>query len=118
MNEILTATLGTLGLFGAGWAGWFFRRRSERAEAKGKEIDNEVKLGDYYKKVLDDEIVRYENKFAELSAMWEKKFAQFQELHTSKETLLRDEIALLHRKNKLLVQENNTYRRRIKELEK
>lgn len=118
MNEFLVAITGTVSLFGAGWVGWFFRRRSERAEAKGKEIDNEVKLSEYYKVMLDDLNARYEKKFAEYVEMQDRKFSELAAMHESKEKLLHDEITLLHRKNKMLTTENNSYRRRIKELEK
>lgn len=111
--ELWVAVYGGVGTFIGGFAGWFFRRRFENATAKGKEaearsqeIDNEIKLAEYYKNIADDLEPRYAQKFNEIS-----------ELYESKIQILYDEIKLLNRKVKMLTQENNQLRRRVKELE-
>jgi uncharacterized protein HemX len=45
---------------------WFFARRKSLAEAKSQEIDNAVKNADYYQKLVDDWVERYQKIVAEL----------------------------------------------------
>ena len=113
MNEVLLAIGGGIGTVIGGFTGWFFRRRYENAtaeekeaDAKSKEIDNEIKLSDYYKNMLDDLGGRYEKKFADIVSIYEQKA-----------TLQQDEINLLKSKNKMLVQENTALRKKLKDHE-
>jgi len=39
---------------------WFFARRLHKAEAKSKEIDNAQKNAEYYQKLVDDWVARYQ----------------------------------------------------------
>lgn len=87
-------------------ANWFFGKKKNNAEVKGKEIDNEIKLSEYYIKMLDDLSIRYEKKYKDIVMLYERK-----------ERILQDEITLLNRKVKMLKQENNELRRKIKEHE-
>ena len=114
MNEMYPAIIGgfTTTML-AGFSGWFFTKRKYAAEAlsievdvKTKEIDNDIKVSDYYKGLLDDLGGRYESKFTDIVAVYEKKTS-----------ILQDEITLLKRKNIILTQENAALRKRIKELE-
>lgn len=104
--DFWTMIIGTIGTFIGAFSGWFFTRRSQLAEAKGKELDNEIKLSDYYKEMLDD-----------LSSRYEKKYSEIVNLYESKERILKDEIALLSRKITDLKKENIALRKRVKELE-
>lgn len=107
-----------------GFAGWFFRRRYENAsavekeaDAEGKIIDNEIKLADYYKEMLDDLGQRYEKKFEDVTAAHDKRFAEMEAIWNKKEEILQAEINLLTNKNKMQEKENAALRKRIKELE-
>lgn len=106
MNEIYLAISAGMGAFFTALVGWVFNKKSTRADVKNKEIDNEVKLAEYYKKMLDDLSGRYEAKYKEIVALYE-----------SKEKVLRDEITLLKRANRDLKAENNALRKRLKEAE-
>lgn len=106
MNEIYLAIAAAVGGFLTKGAEWVFTRKSTQEELKSKEIDNQVKLAEYYKVMLDD-----------LSARYEDKFQQIVTLYESKEKILRDEMSLLDRKVKMLKAENLELRKRIKELE-
>ncbi|RWW91868.1 hypothetical protein [Flavobacterium cerinum] len=113
INELYVAIGGGIGTVLGGFSGWFFRRRYENAsaeekeaDAKGKEIDNEIKLSDYYKIMLDDLGTRYDKKFSDIISVYEQKA-----------NLQQDEINLLKSKNRMLGQENAALRKRVKELE-
>lgn len=106
MNDFYAMLIAGGGTFLGGFSGWFFGRRSQTAEAKGKEIDNEVKLAEYYKQMLDDLSGRYEAKYKDVVSLWENK-----------EKILKDEISLLNRKIQDLKKENIALRKRVKELE-
>lgn len=106
MNEVYLAVAAALGGFLTKGVEWIFNRKKDGEEIKSREIDNEVKLAEYYKSMLDDLHSRYEAKYQELSA-----------LYANKEKILRDEIVLMTRKVKMLKAENLELRKRIKELE-
>ncbi|TWP30503.1 hypothetical protein ETU09_00450 [Apibacter muscae] len=108
MKEFLTSYLGEfLSVVIAGIGGWLFGRRKQNVELKSAEIDNEIKFADYYKSLLDD-----------LSARYEKKYLDIEQLYTGKEKLLQDEISILRSKITMLERENSELKKRIKELEK
>ena len=68
-------------LFGAGGVfAFIFERRKNKAETKGveadaetKEINNSGKVVDLYKQALDDLEGRYEKKYQEITALYERK---------------------------------------------
>ncbi|RWX03356.1 hypothetical protein [Flavobacterium cerinum] len=112
-NEALMALIGSAGIIISSITGFKIGKRKSTAEAldieanaKSKEIDNEVKLANYYKSLLDDLGDRYEKKFKDVVSLYE-----------AKERIMQDEINLLKSKNKMLTQENTALRKRIKELE-
>ncbi len=108
MKEFITSYIGEfISVVIAGFGGWFFGRKKQNAEVTSAEIDNEIKLSDYYKTMLDDLGSRYEQKYKDITALYE-----------SREKLLRDEITMLKNKIKILRQENISLKKRISELEK
>lgn len=106
MNELYLVLAGAAGVFMTKLADWVFSRKSTAEDVRSKEIDNEVKFADYYKTLLDDLSKRYEAKFNEVVALF-----------ASKERILKDEISLLTRKNKMLQTENAELHKRVFELE-
>jgi flagellar basal body-associated protein FliL len=105
MSEILTAFAGLITLSGTGYFGWFFGRRKTNAEAKSQEIDNDVKLSNHYKEILDDLKGRYENRYKEFEVMMNRKFDMLEEeikLKDRKIKLQQQEITELKRENRLL----------------
>lgn len=106
MNEIYLVLSAGIGAFLTKLVEWVFNKRSANADVKSKDIDNEVKLAEYYKKLLDDLSVRYEAKYNDIVMLYE-----------SKEKVLKDEINLLKRSVKDLKAENLVLRKRIKERE-
>jgi hypothetical protein len=111
MNEILIAIAGLITLGGSAFFGWFFARRKNSAEAQKVEvgnkaivIDNEIKLSEYYKGLVDD-----------LKPRYELEFKNYQATVTAKEKLMQEEIALLRRDNKLLKRQVIAKDKEIKE---
>ncbi len=114
MNEILIALAGLITVGGSGFFGWFFARRKFTAEAATVEvgnkaliIDNEIKLSEYYKGMIDDLKPRYET-----------EFKNYQATVTAKEKLMQEEISLLKRDNKLLKRQVIAKDKEIKERDK
>lgn len=125
MNEILIALAGLITVGGSGFFGWFFARRKFTAEAttvevgnKALEIDNEIKLSNYHKEMLDDLKPRYEMDFQNMKIKYETEFKNYQDTVTAKEKLLLEEITLLRRENKLLKRQVAEKDREIKERDK
>jgi hypothetical protein len=106
MTEVYLALAAALGAFLTKAVEWIFNRKKDSTEVEGKEIDNDIKMADYYKVMLDD-----------LQSRYEKKFHEYVSLSESKEKILRDEIALMNRQLKMLRAENMELRKRIKVLE-
>jgi len=107
ITEIVIAVFGSLTTVSA----YIFARRKTRAEAldievrsKTTEIENDIRISDYYKVLLDDLTDRYEKKYKELVTLYENK-----------EKVLKEEIALLRRQNTDLKKQNNELRKRLKE---
>lgn len=105
MTEVYLVLSAALGAFLTKLVEWIFNKKGQKEDVRTKAIDNEVKLADYYKQMLDDLQARYEAKFNDVVKLYE-----------SKEKILRDEISLLNRKIKDLKAENLALRRRLKEL--
>jgi len=115
MNGFLEIIINSLAAGGiGGFFGWFFTRKKLNAEAEGEEentkskaIDNEIKLSDYYQKMLDD-----------LGARYEAKFLDVEKLYLNKERILKDEINMLKQKIKMLRIENAELKRINSQLSK
>jgi len=115
MNGFLEIIINSLAAGGiGGFFGWFFTRKKLNAEAEGEEentkskaIDNEIKLSDYYQKMLDDLGTRYEAKFLDV-----------EKLYLNKERILKDEISMLKQKVKMLRIENAELKRINSQLSK
>lgn len=99
-------------LFGAGGAlAFIFERRKNKAVTKGveadaeaKEIHNGGKVIDLYKQALDDLENRYEKKYQEITALYERKMK-----------VLEDEIKLHKRVVTMLKKENTELIRQLKD---
>jgi hypothetical protein len=107
MTEIVMAVTGILSVFATGFAGWFFGRRKTQAEAHSTEIDNDVKLSNHYKEILDD-----------LKSRYEERYKEFESLMLKKEELLKEELKLKDKKIRLQQQEINELRKEVKILTK
>ncbi|MEO9257449.1 MAG: hypothetical protein ABI207_03645 [Crocinitomicaceae bacterium] len=59
---------------------WFFARRLHKAEAKSKEIDNAQKNAEYYQKLVDDWVLRYQKVVLDLDKAAETIKAQIAEI--------------------------------------
>ncbi|WP_282628805.1 hypothetical protein [Empedobacter sedimenti] len=112
-TQIFVTILGYL-LGAGGLVFWFLERRKFNAEVsavlesvQASKIDNDVKLSNHYKDILDDLKQRYEDRYQEYEALMQ-----------SKEKILKEEISMLNRKIKMLKTENIELRKRIAELEK
>lgn len=102
MIEIVLALIGVMGSVFA----YLFGRKKTTAEIKVIEegtkttkIDNEIKMSEYYKEMLDDLSSRYESKYKEVVALYEDRIK-----------LLKSEIVLLRK-------QNSDLKKRVKELE-
>lgn len=114
MNEIYVAIAGAISVGFNAFFGWVFFRRKNNADAQSVEtstktiaIDNEIKLSEYYKGMLDDLKPRYES-----------EFKNYQATVTAKEKLLKEEITLLRRENKILKRQIIDKDRDIKDRDK
>ncbi len=108
IEAIIASIAGT-----GGFLGWFFERRKRRlhnqgveADVESKEIENSKEIINMYKTTLDDLGKRYEDKFKDVSTLYEQKIK-----------LLQEEIRAQKRINQNLRRENADLRKRIKELE-
>lgn len=116
MNEIILAVGGLISTGGAAFFGWLFGRRKAVAEAEVIEanamtvdIDNEIKLSEYYRSLLDDLKPRYENQLREFEATCKsreqslnKQLHDVEAAYKTKEKLLREEITILRKENRIL----------------
>ena len=97
---VITTVFGTGGLLG-----YFFERRKRMADAESKEINNGQQVVNLYKETLDDLSIRYENKFNEITELYERKIQ-----------VLEDEIKAHKRLVSTLKKETTDLRRQIREL--
>lgn len=111
-NTLIVSVLGYL-LGAGGLIFWFLERKKFNAEVSEKlegvnahKIENDVKLSNHYRELLDDLKKRYEE---ELQA--------FIRLTNTKEKALKEEIAILKRRLLIMKTENMELKKRIKELE-
>lgn len=111
-HELMAVLTGGLGAtLGAG-VQWIFNKKSNEAKTKQEqenaesiEIDNEIKLANYYKLLLDDLGERYERKYSEIVAMYDRKVS-----------MLEEEITVLNRRIVTLTQENKALNNLVKQL--
>ena len=114
MEDLFKEHFGTLiATLITGFGGWFFGRRKSNAEAsiveadyESKEIDNGGKIVSMYKEAIDDLGNRYEKKYQEVAAIYDKKIE-----------ILEAEIKLQKQIISGLKKENSELKQRIKELE-
>jgi hypothetical protein len=113
-GEFLTMIIGGLG-------GWIFGRKKNLAEVEDVkartdtvQIDNEIKLSNYYKDMLDDLKPRYERQLKEFQSACAAK----EMLMREKEKLMREKVVLLKQENEILRQHIADRDKRIAELEK
>jgi hypothetical protein len=111
--ELYVVLAAALGAFLTKLIDWVFNKKSHKEDARTKLIDNEIKLSNQYKDMLDDIEPRYKKQLFE----FEERVKANERLWSSKEKLLREEITLLRKENKLLKQQVLEKDRRIKELE-
>lgn len=73
---------------------WFFARRKSLAEAKSQEIDNAIKNADYYQKLVDDWVERYQKIVTELD--------RAKEIIKAKDTQIEELMAELNRASEII----------------
>lgn len=98
MIEIYVVLAGAFGAFLTKLIDWLFNKKSMKEDARSKEIDNEIKMSNQYKEMLDDIEPRYQKRLIE----FEERVAANEKLQQSKEKLLREEINLLRKENRQL----------------
>ncbi|NLN33878.1 MAG: DUF5320 domain-containing protein [Flavobacteriaceae bacterium] len=111
LYQIIITMIGYL--FGAGGlVFWFLERRKFNAEVaatlesvQATKIENDVKLSEHYREILDDLKKRYEDRYQEYETMMNNKIR-----------ILKDEITLLRKQVKSLKGELKEKEERIKEL--
>lgn len=108
MNEILMALAGLITSGGTGYLGFLFARSKYKQEVERLRIDviqakntadttaieNDIKLSNHYKEILDD-----------LKARYHTQYKEFEDMMTRKVKLLEEENKLKDRKIKLQQQE-------------
>lgn len=96
-----------------GFVGWFFGRRKTKAETRGVEIENDIKLSKHYQRLLDDLEGRYKEKFDDVSKLYDKKEKALKE----EIRILKRRIRVLKAENRDLRKENSVLEKKIKEIE-
>jgi len=102
MTEILIAVASLVSIGGSAFFNWFFIKRKTDAETRTTEIENDIKLSNYYKELMDDLKQRYESKYNEFAQMLD-----------SQKQLLKEEIAMLKKQVEALKAENNELRKKL-----
>lgn len=106
-TELLMVLFTAIGAFLTKSVDWIFNRKSHKADASGKELNNLEKMHEVYTVWLDDLTKRYEEKYKQITGLYEDKIK-----------LLEDQIGILKRNNRVLKEENAALRQQIKELTK
>ena len=101
MNEFVIVTAGAVGAFLTKLVDWVFNKKSNKEDVKSKAIDNEIKLSETYKDMLDDLKPRYNAMLREFEETVKAK----EKIQLAKERLLKEEVALLRKENKMLKQQ-------------
>lgn len=106
-TELLMILFTALGAFLGKLIDWLFNKRKHRAEASREELSNSAKIHEIYAGLMDDLSKRYEDKYTQITRLYEDKIK-----------LLQDEIGILKRNIRVLKEENAALRKQIKELTK
>jgi hypothetical protein len=101
MNEFVIVLAGAAGAFLTKLVDWIFNKKSNLEDVKAKAIDNEIKLSETYKGMLDDLKPRYNDMLKEFEETVKAK----EKIQLAKEKLLKEEVALLRKENKMLKQQ-------------
>jgi hypothetical protein len=124
MNELLIALAGVLASGGTGYLAFLFGKSKYKQEveklkveviqaknaADTTAIDNDVKLSNHYKEILDDLKARYESRYHEFEDLMNRKVAMLEEelkLKDRKIKLQQQEITELKKENRLLKHAKN-----------
>jgi len=105
MTEILIAVASLVSIGGSAFFNWFFIRKKTDAETRTTEIENDIKLSNYYKELMDDLKQRYESKYIEFAQMLD-----------SQKQLLKEEIEMLKKQVETLKAENKELRKKLEGL--
>jgi len=125
MNEIYIALAGLITIGGTGYFGFIFGKskyvqeveklkvevKQSTKQAESMSIENDVKLSNHYKEILDDLKSRYETRFKEFEDMMHRKVSLLEEenkLKDRKIKLQEQELRELRRENKTLKQNART----------
>lgn len=102
---------------GTGYFTYLFTRKKYEVDVQqGKEnvettaIENDIKLSNHYKEILDDLKKRYEDRYKEFETMMNRKYSLLEEeikLKDRKIKLQKEEITELRRENRLLKNASN-----------
>lgn len=98
LNEMYLALIGVFSAAATGFTGWFFGRKKTQAEVVNAQIDNDIKLSQHYREMLDD-----------LKARYMEQFREFEEM-------TQQQIKFLQKKIRILQQENKELRGELKRL--
>lgn len=101
MMELYLVLSAALGAFLTKLVDWIFNKKSFREDARAKSIENEVRLADYYKTMVDDLKPRYEQMLREFEETVKAK----EKIQEAKEKLLKEEVSLLRKENRMLKQQ-------------
>jgi Na+/phosphate symporter len=71
-NELIPAAIDVLMMLCTALTTWLFARAKNKRQLRAKDIDNEIKSADYYKRLLDDMSLRLDNAIQELMELEEK----------------------------------------------
>lgn len=105
LPDILAAVISFISVVATGFVGWFFGRRKTNEEVRSMAIDNDVKLSNHYKTIIED----IDDKF-------KSRLANVEDLYQQKEKALAEEIRILKRRIRLLESENKELRASNREL--
>jgi len=113
IQEILLIIGGVLTTGAAAFFGFVFGRREYNAKSESLELDNQIKVSDHHKKMLDDLAPRYEREFVKVKEVYEQKT----KILSDEVALLKRQVKLLNEQLKMQTKENFVLKNRIKELE-
>lgn len=126
MEQIYIALAGLITIFGTGFGTFLFTKAKYKQEveklkievlqakntADTTAIENDIKLSNHYKEILDDLKNRYEDRYNEYEQMMQRKIAmqkeqfnEFEQMMKRKVAMLEEELKLKDRKIKLQQQE-------------
>lgn len=112
MIELIVVISAAVGAFLTKLIDWMFNKTSHKEDARSKVIDNEIKLSNKYKEMLDDIEPRYKAKLID----FEERVKANEELWKKKEELLKEENVLLRKEVRALKVEVKEKNKKIAEL--